>query len=62
MKLLHAFQLTLPPFRSYDELTICETERKLMAALEAFGEIVQPNISLAPFTHLRIGGPAEYLV
>jgi UDP-N-acetylmuramate dehydrogenase len=33
-----------------------------MAVFEAFAEIVQPNVALAPFTHLKIGGPAEYLV
>src|SRR5262245_51290214 len=32
-----------------------------MTPLEAFPEIVQAQVSLAPFTLLRVGGPAEYL-
>jgi UDP-N-acetylmuramate dehydrogenase len=32
-----------------------------MAGLDAFAEIVQANASLAPYTHLKLGGPAEYL-
>ncbi len=30
--------------------------------LADFGEIVKHNESLAPYTHLRLGGPAEWLV
>ncbi len=33
-----------------------------MHALEDLGEIVKPNEPLAPYTHLRLGGPAEMLV
>jgi UDP-N-acetylmuramate dehydrogenase len=33
-----------------------------MAALEAFAEIVRREEPLAPFTYLRLGGPAEMLV
>ena len=33
-----------------------------MTVLEKFPEITQPNVPLAPFTHLRVGGPAENLV
>jgi len=33
-----------------------------MGFRENFASITQPNQSLAPFTHLRIGGPAEFLV
>ncbi|MFL5242238.1 MAG: UDP-N-acetylmuramate dehydrogenase [Gemmataceae bacterium] len=32
-----------------------------MAGLDSFAEIVQTNVPLAPFTHLKLGGPAEYL-
>jgi len=32
-----------------------------MAGLDAFAEIVQASASLAPYTHLKLGGPAEYL-
>lgn len=32
------------------------------ALLEAFGERVQQNVSLAPFTAVRIGGAADYLL
>jgi UDP-N-acetylmuramate dehydrogenase len=32
-----------------------------MAGLDSFAEIVQANVPLAPFTHLKLGGPAEYL-
>jgi UDP-N-acetylmuramate dehydrogenase len=33
-----------------------------MAALADFAEIVKPNERLAPYMHLRLGGPAEFLV
>src|SRR5436190_4702911 len=33
-----------------------------MTVLEQFPEITQSNVPLAPFTHLRVGGPAEFLV
>jgi UDP-N-acetylmuramate dehydrogenase len=33
-----------------------------MAALDEFADITQPNQPLAPFTHLKLGGPAEFLV
>jgi UDP-N-acetylmuramate dehydrogenase len=33
-----------------------------MAFRDQFAAISQPGQTLAPFTHLRIGGPAEYLV
>jgi UDP-N-acetylmuramate dehydrogenase len=33
-----------------------------MACLEEFEEIVRRNEPLAPFTHLKLGGPAEMLV
>src|SRR5438067_6289201 len=33
-----------------------------MAALDEFADIAQANQPLAPFTHLKLGGPAEYLV
>ena len=33
-----------------------------MVALEEFGDIIQRNQPLAPFTHLELGGPAEMLV
>jgi UDP-N-acetylmuramate dehydrogenase len=33
-----------------------------MTVLEQFPEITQANVPLAPFTHLRVGGPAEFLV
>lgn len=33
-----------------------------MALLDQFAAITKPNQSLAPFTHLRIGGRVEYLV
>jgi UDP-N-acetylmuramate dehydrogenase len=33
-----------------------------MAALEAFAEIIKSNEPLAPYTILKIGGPADYLV
>lgn len=33
-----------------------------MGFRETFASITQPNQALAPFTHLRIGGPAEFLV
>jgi UDP-N-acetylmuramate dehydrogenase len=33
-----------------------------MPAVEAFGGITRPNERLAPFTTLKIGGPADYLV
>src|SRR5262245_3164 len=33
-----------------------------MTVLEKFPEITQTNVPLAPFTHLRVGGPAENLV
>ena len=33
-----------------------------MVALEEFGDIIQRNQSLAPFTHLELGGPAEMLI
>ncbi len=31
------------------------------AALEAFTAILEPQVSLAPFTYLRVGGPADYI-
>jgi UDP-N-acetylmuramate dehydrogenase len=34
----------------------------LMAALDDFSDITQRDQPLAPFTHLKLGGPAEYLV
>jgi UDP-N-acetylmuramate dehydrogenase len=37
-------------------------ERKFMPGLDDFGPIVQRDVSLAPFTHLKLGGPAEFLV
>jgi len=33
-----------------------------MAALADFADIVKPNERLAPYMHLRLGGPAEFLV
>ena len=33
-----------------------------MPALEEFGDIVRRNEPLAPYTYLKLGGPAEYLV
>ncbi len=33
-----------------------------MLPLEEFAEIVRRNERLAPYTHLKIGGPAEMLV
>ena len=33
-----------------------------MVALEEFGDIIQRNQPLAPFTHLDLGGPAEMLI
>lgn len=33
-----------------------------MPALDDFAEIVKPNERLAPYMHLRLGGPAEFLV
>jgi UDP-N-acetylmuramate dehydrogenase len=33
-----------------------------MNVAEQFPEITQANVPLAPYTHLRIGGPAEFLV
>jgi UDP-N-acetylmuramate dehydrogenase len=33
-----------------------------MHALDDFAEIVKPNEPLAPYMHLRLGGPAEFLV
>src|SRR5436190_3649856 len=32
-----------------------------MARLEEFAEIIQRDAPLAPYTHLRLGGPAEML-
>ena len=32
------------------------------AGLEEFGDIVQPNEPLGPYTYLKVGGPAELLV
>ena len=37
-------------------------ERVLMQGLEEFAEIVKVNEPLAPYTYLRIGGPADALV
>ena len=33
-----------------------------MAILDEFAEIIKPNEPLAPYTYLRMGGPAEMLV
>jgi UDP-N-acetylmuramate dehydrogenase len=33
-----------------------------MAHLEEFADIVKPNEPLAPYMHLKLGGPAEMLV
>ncbi len=33
-----------------------------MTVLEQFPEITQANVPLAPLTHLRVGGPAQFLV
>jgi UDP-N-acetylmuramate dehydrogenase len=33
-----------------------------MAWPDDFVEIIQPDHKLAPFTHLHIGGPAQWLV
>src|SRR5262245_33096193 len=33
-----------------------------MGALDAFAAVVRKEEPLAPFTHLRIGGPAEFLI
>jgi UDP-N-acetylmuramate dehydrogenase len=33
-----------------------------MTVLEQFPEITQANVPLAPFTHLRVGGAAQFLV
>ena len=30
--------------------------------LEEFAEIVKPNEALAPYTYLKVGGPAELLI
>lgn len=34
----------------------------LLADLKPFADIVQTNVSLAPFTQLKIGGPAEVVI
>src|SRR5262249_33497534 len=33
-----------------------------MAALDEFAEITKRNEPLAPYTYLRVGGPADYLM
>src|SRR5271166_4106605 len=33
-----------------------------MALLDEFADVIKPNEPLAPFTYLRLGGPAEMLV
>ena len=33
-----------------------------MARLAEFDEIIKRNVSLGPYTHLKLGGPAEMLV
>jgi len=33
-----------------------------MAVPDEFPEISRPNEPLAPYTHLKIGGPAEFFV
>jgi UDP-N-acetylmuramate dehydrogenase len=33
-----------------------------MTVLDKFPDITQTNVPLAPFTHLRVGGPAEFFV
>jgi UDP-N-acetylmuramate dehydrogenase len=38
------------------------SEGTIMHGLEDFAEIIQPNEPLAPYTYLRVGGPAEFLV
>jgi UDP-N-acetylmuramate dehydrogenase len=42
-------------------LRLARVQENDMARLEAFDEIIQRNQPLAPFTHLRLGGPAEML-
>src|SRR5262249_5043399 len=36
--------------------------RPSMAALEEFADIIKRHEPLAPYTHLRLGGPAEMLI
>ena len=33
-----------------------------MSLQQDFAEIVQPNVGLAPYIYLKLGGPAEMLV
>ncbi|MCS6850038.1 MAG: UDP-N-acetylmuramate dehydrogenase [Gemmataceae bacterium] len=42
--------------------TPSEQERTPMPGLEAFAAFAKANEPLAPYTHLKIGGPAEWLV
>src|SRR5439155_519588 len=41
---------------------IAPPRRTVMPALDEFADIVKPNERLAPYMHLRLGGPAEFLV
>src|SRR5919108_4366962 len=37
-------------------------EKIIMAGLAEFAEIIKPNEPLAPYTYLKLGGPAEMLI
>src|SRR5262249_987557 len=54
-----ALRLTPRILRAYRNGSL---RRKPMGFRDEFAAIIQARQPLAPFTHLRLGGPAEYLV
>src|SRR5207237_394925 len=61
---LRPFALTPAPTPAYDEAAFRRTARTRtrMAALDEFADVVKRNEPLAPYTYLKLGGPAEMLV
>jgi UDP-N-acetylmuramate dehydrogenase len=58
------FVLTPPAAAAYDDATrqTAPRERTIMTGLADFADIVKRNEPLAPYTYLKVGGPAEWLV
>src|SRR5436190_21135025 len=48
--------------RGYERPRPSRVDEVVMHPLEAFAEITKVNEPLAPYSHFKLGGPADYLV
>ena len=50
------------PYPALADPLFSTTKEAAMSLADDFPEITKRNAPLAPFTHLKIGGPAEFLI